>query len=92
MTLQGNLRMEFNNKIYELSVKSILLKGVYYFFIHNNEKEDELLSGETLQFVYDGHLKPPTNSKGEECADISPNIIKAIENMLLENKQLWNYT
>jgi hypothetical protein len=92
MTLQGNLRMEFNNRIYELSVKSILLKGIYYFFIHNNDKDDGLLSGETLQFVYDGQLQPPTNSKGENCADIPPEIIKAIESVLLENKQLWNYT
>ena len=91
MTLQGNLRIEFANKTHILSVKSILLKGVYYFFINDIEKGHPLLSGQTLELVYADQFIIAKAKAGKDSSKISPEVITAIQEMLLENKQLWFY-
>ncbi|MDO9375512.1 MAG: hypothetical protein V4725_04715 [Bacteroidota bacterium] len=90
MTLQGNLHLNYNGQTYLLAVKSILLKGVYYFFIHEPEERHDLLSGETLQLVYSGEFINPAEVEGG-THKTSPEIITAIEGMLMENKELWYY-
>ena len=91
MTLQGNLHLSFNGRSYQLAVKSILLKGVYYFFIHETEEPHELLSGETLQLVYSGEFITPADVDSNVHKSIAPEIITAIQGMLIENKELWYY-
>lgn len=90
MTLQGNLHLNFNGRTYQLAVKSILLKGVYYFFIHEVDEQHQLLAGETLQLVYSGEFINPAEVEGN-AHKISPEIITAIQAMLMENKELWFY-
>ena len=91
MTLQGNLYLSLNNRTYQLAVKSILLKGVYYFFIHETEETHDLLKGETLQLVYSGEFITPIDAVETTHKIIAPEIIAAIQEMLLANKELWYY-
>lgn len=90
MTLQGNLNIEFKGELYNLSVKSILLKGVYYFFISDHKAEHSLLSGEILELVYtDSFITPEKSLPLQET--VTPDKISAIQEMLQANKQLWFY-
>ncbi|MEJ7588487.1 MAG: hypothetical protein WKI04_13075 [Ferruginibacter sp.] len=52
MILQGSLRLEHNGRPYSLSVNTFLKKGTYYFFITDKERENPLLAGETVEFIY----------------------------------------
>ncbi len=91
MTLQGNLQIEFDHGIYILSVKTILLKGVYYFFIHDAENAHALLSGHTLELVYTDAFISVDTIAGNAPAKIPAEIITAVKMLLLDNKQLWYY-
>ena len=91
MTLQGNLHLSLNDRSYQLAVKSILLKGVYYFFIHETEESHDLLKGETLQLVYSGEFITPIDAVETTRNVIPPDVIVAIQGMLLANKELWYY-
>lgn len=88
MTLQAKLQIEYNNHFYTVAVKSIVLKGVYYFFINDNGKDPAFLSGRTLELVYTNDFAP---SAKESTSDnvIAPEKVSAIKNTLLLNKQLW---
>ncbi|MEO6231896.1 MAG: hypothetical protein ABJB11_14950 [Ferruginibacter sp.] len=90
MTLQGNLSVEFEGELYDLSVKSILLKGVYYFFISDHKAEHSFLSGETLELVYTDSFVTPEKSL-PLLETVTPEKITAIKEMLQANKQLWFY-
>ena len=91
MTLQGNLQIEFDHGSYILTVKTILLKGVYYFFIHDLENTHALLSGHTLELVYTDSFIAVDNIAGNTSNKIPAEIITAIKVMLLDNKLLWYY-
>lgn len=90
MTLQAQMEIKYDNCSYTVAVKSIVLKGVYYFFINDNEQEPALLSGQTLELVYTDNFRiaPSKESLPEEIA-ITPDKISVIQNTLLQNKQLW---
>ncbi len=90
MTLQGNLSIEFDGELYNLSVKSILLKGVYYFFVSDHKSENSFLSGETLELVYTDSFVTPGKSSSLP-GTVTPDKISAIQEMLQANKQLWFY-
>ena len=91
MILQGSLRLEYNNEAYSLLVKTFLKNGVYYFFVSDKEKEKSLLDGETLELTYsESFCNVPATNDGPGKR-ISPDIVAAIQNMLLQNKELWFY-
>lgn len=91
MTLQGNLKIDYDNQSFDLNVKTILLKGVYYFFITDNEKGPSLLAGETIELVYTNVFKPGDQKATAGAKEIPEAIIDAIKRMLADNKQLWYY-
>ena len=90
MILQGSLRLEYNNEAYSLLVKTFLKNGVYYFFV--SDKEKSLLDGETLELTYsESFCNVPATDDSPPGKRISPDIVTAIQNMLLQNKELWFY-
>ena len=90
MLLQGSLRVEYNNEYFFLIVKTFLKNGAYYFFISDKEKAKPLLHGNTLELTYTDCFNAP-NDADAALQVLSPGIITAVENMLLENRQLWYY-
>ncbi|MEP7108412.1 MAG: hypothetical protein ABI760_10530 [Ferruginibacter sp.] len=91
MILQGSLRMEYNNESFNLIVKAILKNGIYYFFVSDKEKEKSLLVGQTLELTYIDSFDSTVREGRINYKNIPVGIVKAIENMLLENKKLWLY-
>ena len=91
MTLQGNIRIEYNDQAYDLNVKTILLKGVYYFFITDHEKGHPLLYGETIELVYADGFLPGDKKVTAALSTMPPELTSAIKNTLLTNKNLWFY-
>ena len=90
MLLQGSLRIEYNNEYFFLMVKTFLKNGAYYFFISDKEKANPLLHGNTLELTYTDCFNLP-NDADAALQVVAPGIITAIENMLMENRQLWYY-
>ena len=91
MNLQGNLFLEYQGHAFNLKVKTFLKEGVYYFYISDNTKEERLLNGRTLELTY-------TDSFCATCEDplpnerkIHPDIVNAVQDMLVKNKRLWFY-
>lgn len=91
MILQGSLRLEYNNEAYGLLVKTFLKNGVYYFFVSDKEKGKTLLDGETLELTYSSSFCNVPGSAEAGTSKVSPEIISAIQEMLLQNKELWFY-
>ncbi|MEP7107813.1 MAG: hypothetical protein ABI760_07520 [Ferruginibacter sp.] len=91
MILQGSLRLEYDGQSFNLMVKTILKNGVYYFFVKDREKGKSLLAGETLELTYTDSFCAAGEEEVPDNRKIPPGIVSAIENMLLENKQLWYY-
>ena len=90
MLLQGSLRVEYNNEYFFLIVKTFLKNGAYYFFISDKEKAKPLLHGNTLELTYTDCFNAPNDAE-TALQVLAPGIITAVENMLLENRQLWYY-
>lgn len=83
--------MEYNDKCYDLIVKTFLMSGIYYFFISDKESDNSLLAGEILELTYtDSYC---ITDEGEHASNhkIPPDIVSAIKKTLSENKQLWYY-
>lgn len=91
MILQGSLRIEYNNESFFLMVKTFLRNGVYYFYISDKEKEKPLLGGKILELTYTDSFCLPEKEAAMNDQNIPSDIIEAIENMLMENRQLWYY-
>ncbi|GEM_PF-2566229 len=91
MTLQGSLRMEYNNEPFGLMVKTFVINGVYYFFITDKEREKSLLSGQTLQLTFTDSFSRDGKEDERTEGKVPAEIVSAIENMLLKNKELWHY-
>ena len=91
MILQGSLRLEYNGEPYSLMVNTFLKHGVYYFFVSDKEKNSPLLGGKTLELTYTDSFCTTEKEPLFDNQDIPAEIIRAIEKMLLENKQLWFY-
>lgn len=91
MILQGSLRMEYNGQSFSLIVKTFLKNNVYYFFVSDKERDNTLLSGETLELTYTDSFCAGDVDFGAENKKIPTEIVDAVESMLLKNKQLWFY-
>src|SRR3954462_11291538 len=91
MMLEGSLTMKYMGQSFELMVKTVLKNNVYYFFITDKEKGKSLLSGETLELTYSESFCIPEKEIIEPNKKIPADIVSAIENMLVQNKQLWYY-
>lgn len=91
MLLQGSLRIVFKDEPFFLMVKTFLKNSVYYFYITDKEKGKQLLDGKTLELTYTDNFCTADNNEEVNSLSIPEEIIKAIQNMLLENKQLWFY-
>lgn len=92
ITVQGNLSINYDSKTYDLFVKTILLKGIYYFFIHDAEKNHSLLSRETLELVYMDGFDVMEKEAGLKNKKISPEIVNLVQDMLVKKKDLWHYS
>lgn len=91
MILQGSLRIEYNNEQYQLMVKTFLRSGAYYFFVSDKGIEKSFLSGKTLELTFKDSFSTDEEEPKDHYQKIPLEKVKAIENMLLENKQLWFY-
>ena len=91
MILEGSLTMEYRRQSFELVVKTLVKNNIYYFFITDKEKDKSLLSGETLELTYSESFCVPDSEIADLNKKIPADIISAIENMLVKNKQLWYY-
>ena len=91
MILEGTLTIEYMGQSFELMVKTLLKDDIYYFFITDKEKGKSLLSGETLELTYSQSFCIPEKEIIAPNKKIPVDIVKAIENMLMKNKQLWYY-
>ncbi len=91
MILQGSLRMEYNNEPFGLMVKTFVINGVYYFFVTDKEREKSLLSGQTLQLTFTDSFSRDDKEDEKMEGKVPAEIVSAIENMLLKNKELWYY-
>ncbi|MBC7888961.1 MAG: hypothetical protein H7Z13_13880 [Ferruginibacter sp.] len=91
MNLQGSLRIEYNGETYGLMVKTFVKNGTYYFFVSDKEKGKSLLAGESLELTYSDSFCSAEENSVADNKKIPPEIVSAIEKMLLENKQLWFY-
>lgn len=91
MILQGSLRMEYNGRSFSLIVKTFLKNNVYYFFVSDKERENTLFAGETLELTYTDSFSDNDKGNITENQKIPTEIVSAVENMLLKNKQLWFY-
>lgn len=90
MLLQGTLRIAYNDEYFFLMVKTFLKNGAYYFFISDKEKGKPLLHGNILELTYTDSFSAAEDI-GTDIQITAPDIITAVENMLLENQQLWYY-
>ncbi|MEO6734289.1 MAG: hypothetical protein ABIN01_23915 [Ferruginibacter sp.] len=90
MLLQGNLFLKYDNKVILLMVKVLLRKGIYYFFV--KEKENLLLHGETLVLTYEDSFYLPRKENEDNYKNIPSDIINAITQLLMNNKQSWLFT
>lgn len=90
MLLQGNLFLKYNDRPILLMVKVFLRKGIYYFFV--KEKEQLLLQGETLLLTYEDSFYLPQKEKEDNYKNIPSDIINAIAQLLMNNKQSWLFT
>jgi len=83
--------MEYNGQSFSLVVKTFLKNNVYYFFVSDKERENSLLSGETLELTYTDSFFVGDKEYMAENKKIPTEIVNAVESMLLKNKQLWFY-
>lgn len=91
MKLQGSLRLEYNEESYVLLVKTFLKNDAYYFYISDKEQENTILNGEILELTYTDSFCSTAKEDEKIEQKVPEEIVKAIEKMLLENKQLWYY-
>jgi hypothetical protein len=91
MILQGSLRLEYNGESFSLMVNTILKNGIYYFFINDKAREKRLLFGETLELTYTDTFCTNEKEAPVDKRKIPAEIVSAIKNMLMENKELWYY-
>lgn len=91
MILQGSLRIEYNGMSFSLMVKTFLKNGVYYFFVSDKDGGKSLLGGRTLELTFTDSFCNTEESSVVDSNTIPAEVVIAIQNMLLENKQLWYY-
>lgn len=91
MKLQGSLRLEYKDESYVLLVKTFLKNDAYYFYISDKEKENALLDGEILELTYTDSFSSTEKDGEDHLQKVPDEVVKAIEKMLLDNKQLWYY-
>ncbi len=91
MILQGSLRIEYNMEAFVLMVKVFQKDGTYYFFVSDKEREKPLLAGEILRLTYTDTFRPAGKEGDGNGQKIPADLVNAIKNMLLKNKQLWFY-
>ncbi len=91
MILQGSLRLVYNDMSYLLNVKTILIDQIYYFYITDKDENTRLLAGETIELSYTDSFC--TNQKEGKTIQqkVPPEIVSAVEKLLLDNKELWYY-
>ncbi len=66
--------------------------GVYYFFVSDKEREKPLLKGITLELIYITSFNTTSEDFLDMDKKIPAELVKAIENMLLENMPSWYYS
>ena len=72
-------------------VNTFLKNGVYYFFISESKSEEPLLNGRTLELTYTDSFCATDKDPVPNEPKIHPDIVNAVQDMLVENKQLWYY-
>ncbi len=91
MILQGSLRLEYKDMSYLLNVKTILKDGTYYFYVTDKDESAPLLGGETIELNYSNSFCSTDQNKKMVQQRVPPEIVSAVEKLLLDNKELWYY-
>jgi len=89
MTIEASLRIELNGKTQVFSVKMIRIESTGYFFIRAKEPQDPLLGDKVLELTYTGSFTLTEFAGIVRSPDISRELITAIQNELLKNKEFW---